>query len=949
MSTPEIHTDELTRRLYANDASMYEALPSAVAFPESENDIRQLLDRARGREWPLTFRSAGTSLAGQSTGAGLIVDMARHMNRITHIDPATARASVQPGVIRDTLNRAVAPHNLHFAPDTATTNRCMIGGMIGNNSAGIYSYQYGTTRDHVHAVRAMLSDGTVAVFEPLSPEALARKRTASTLEGRIYAGMLDLLDTHAELIRSAYPHPDIIRRNTGYALDRLAHMQPVIPTGRPFNLAELLCGSEGTLAVTLEATLLLNPTPAHRVLVIPHFESVYDAVEAVEPALQKGVAAVELIDDMVLSATLNNAEQRRNRFFLEGAPHAILIIECQAATEEEAAALAEDVGRRLLQSTRATDAPVIREPADMARVWELRKAGLGLLMGLWSEKSTPEFIEDTAVRVADLPAYVRDVQSLMDRYGTRCVYYGHASVGELHLRPELNLSTPEGIEQLKDLAIDMAELVHTYRGSLSGEHGDGRSRSPYIEKVLGTEMMPVLEQVKRLWDPDHVLNPGKIVAAEPIERPLRVQTGHPPLALDTVFRWRDNRHFGQVLDRCNGAGVCRKLAESGGTMCPSYMVTRDEKDSTRGRANLFRQLFRGQQAEAFASDDLKTALDLCLSCKACKTECPANVDMARMKAEFMNGWHQRKGTTRAERFFARPDTMLRWGARMPRLANLLAPLGRPWLSIHPNRSIPPLAERSLTSWYRGRTPPPSCDGPRVVLLNDHFMNYLEPSIGQATIQVLETLGCRVELTPPVATGRTAISMGFLDDAKDAMARLLPYLHERVQAGYAIIGQEPSELLTIRDEWLDLVDTKDLPAVRTIADHAFLLEEYLLHHGNAWTTRFDAAGATVRVHGHCHAKALTGMQPLCDTLSAVGYQVVSLDTGCCGMAGSFGFDARTYDLSMQIGELRLFPEIRALEQNALVCAHGFSCRHQILDGTGHQAYHPAELLARAVKG
>ncbi len=793
----------------------------------------------------------------------------------------------------------------------------------------------------------------MAEFGPLTPEELTAKQEADTAEGRIYRNMIAILKRHTDRIRNNSPHPNIVRRNTGYALDRLTEMEPFTPGGRPFNLAELLCGSEGTLAITAEAEVRLTPLPTERILVIPHFASLNKALEAAVTAVAEGAVAVELMDDIVLSAALENEEQKRNRFFLEGAPAALLLIELHADTCGNLEERAHHMQRLLQESHDAYAAPILARREDMTRAWALRKAGLGLLMGVWSDTKTPEFMEDTAVRVTDLPAYIRDIQALMARYKVRCVYYGHASVGELHLRPELNVSTRDGRETMQRMAEEVADLVRTYRGSLSGEHGDGRVRAPYIERVLGAEMTALLDEVKQAWDPDRVLNPGKIVRAETIDAHLRLTDAKSsPDTVKTVFQWRDQHGFEQALGRCNGAGVCRKLAESGGVMCPSYMATREEKDSTRGRANLFRQLYHGKQRDAFASEDLKTALNLCLSCKACKTECPANVDMARMKAEFMHGWRLRKGGTPGQRFFAAPERALKFGARMPAVSNYLARL-RPVRAllhsrygIHRQRSLPPLAALPFYDWFR-RRPTSEASGPAVLILNDVFMNYLEPDIGKAMVRVLEIMGCHVAVTPPMPSVRARISQGYLDEAKMIAEQSVRELTRDTNNEVALIGQEPSELLTFRDEVVDLVDKNDLEAARNVAARAFLLEEYVNLRASDCGGYFNGKGETVQVHGHCHAKSLTGMAPLLDALRVAGYVPVDMQTGCCGLAGSFGYESAHYPLSMQIGELKLFPSVRALPEATKICAHGFSCRHQILDGTGRRAGHPAQLLAAAI--
>lgn len=949
-----LQSDTLIRRLYANDASMYEELPEAVAFPTCEADIRDLVQLARSRKIAITARAAGTSLAGQTTGGGVVMDTGRHMTRILRLDADAGYATVQPGVIRDSLNRAAAAHGLQFGPDTSTTNRSMLGGMIGNNSAGSFSLKHRTTREHVSRMRVVLSDGQVVDFEPLSETRLILKTELDTLEGQIYRQMTALLKEHASLIREHAPHPDVIRRNTGYALDRLLEMTPFTPGGRPFNLCELLCGSEGTLAMTVEADVRLVPLPKHTILLVPHFETVDASMEATVLAVGMGPAAVELVDRIVLDATRNNAEQARNRFFLQGDPGAILAIQFEGDDLEEIRAKAEACQTLMLGDGHATAAPILTDAGEMNRVWELRKAGLGLLMGVWAETKTPEFMEDTAVRVADLPAYIRDIEALCARYGVRCVYYAHASVGELHLRPELNMTVPEGLDTMKAMAVDVADIVKGYRGSLSGEHGDGRVRAPFLERFYGREMIAVFEMVKEIWDPQGIFNPGKIVFPKPMDADLRFYPGENPPAVETVFQWRDEAGgFMETLNRCNGAGVCRKLAASGGTMCPSYMATGEEKDSTRGRANLFRQLFRGEGPEAFTSPELKEGLALCLSCKACKTECPANVDMARMKAEFLHGWHQRKGSTLSERFFAFPERLYPLAALIPRLVNAFN-MSRPakeiyhaLLNIAPERNLPAFADESLWNWYRKR-PVVNAEGTPVVILNDLFMNHHEPEIGKAMVGVLEAMGRRVIVTQPHQSGRTYLSKGFLDHAKQASIRTVEQLRGYAKRGIAIIGQEPSELLTLRDETLDLVPSALLDDAASVASAAVLFEEYLIEHADEAAGLFDMPPTPVAVHGHCHAKALIGTQPTMKALALAGYQPRELKTGCCGMAGSFGYEADHYDVAVAVAETSLLPALRSVPKDTRVCAHGFSCRHQIADLGDRKGTHPAVLLHQALK-
>ena len=947
---PTLCADSLTRHLYATDASMYQQLPTAVCFPRSADDLSELIALARSRGQGITMRAAGTSLAGQTTGSGIVADISRHMTEIVALDAAGRRARVQPGVIRDQLNRAAAAHQLLFGPDTSTTNRCMLGGMIGNNASGSYSPAYGTTRDHVLSLDCVLDDGSQVHFGPLSAEHLAAKRKLDSREGQIYRGMLDLLEQHQSGIEAAFPHPEVTRRNTGYALDALCRMQPFTPDGPPFNLAALLTGSEGTLALIAEAELGLVPQQAHRALVVPHFDSLDAALRATVDVLAQQPAAVELVDRHILEATRHNREQSRNRFFLQGDPDCVLIIEFLDDRADQAQARAEAAAAAL---TTATSVPVFVQPEAMRRVWDLRKAGLGLLMGRVSDEKSPTFVEDTAVRVADLPNYVRDFRAILDRHGTDCVFYGHAASGELHLRPVLDLKSEQGLATMKAVALEVAELVRDYRGSLSGEHGDGLARAEFLPVVLGAEAVGWLEQVKRIWDPDGLFNPGKIVFAQAMDQHLRYHPGWRPASVDTVFRFRNSRGFAEAIERCNGAGACRKLADSGGAMCPSYMTTREEKDSTRGRANVLRQMFSGGSAPGFSSVEVKEALEFCLGCKACKSECPASVDMAALKAEFLNGWIREHGASMADRFYGQPMRLYPLASTTPRLSNawMRSRVGK-WIlerviGIHPARRLPPFAERPFHR--RARRAEQVSQRPEVVLLVDYFINYHEPQIAEAAVRVLEALGFAVQVEAPFAAGRTLISRGLLDQARTLARRNLDLFLPHVEAGRVLIGLEPSETLALRDEYLDFFDDEEHAGAKRLAGSVQLFEELVAGQSEQMRAgRFAGRSQPVLVHGNCHAKALTGDDAVLQSLTLAGYAPQRLATGCCGMAGSFGYDKKKYALSMQIAEQKLFPSLRD-QPDTLICAHGFSCRHQIHDGLSRHALHPAELLDQALSG
>ncbi|PAU94316.1 FAD-binding oxidoreductase [Aliifodinibius salipaludis] len=936
-------------------------MPEGVAFPESQQDIAKLVLWARENGKSITARGAGTSLAGQTTGGGIVMDVGRNMNQIIEIDESEQFAYVQPGVIRDTLNREAGKYNLLFGPDTATTNRCMIGGMIGNNSCGIFSIKHKTTREHILEIDAVLSDGSRATFKPLSETELAAKMELDTLEGHIYREIIALVREHRDQILENYPHPEIIRRNTGYALDRLCEMQPFNPDGRKFNMAELLCGSEGTLAMTTSAKLNLVPRDSESIILVPHFSTIRKALEATVEIVKEDPAAVELVDDIILNATKGNIEQRENRFFLDGDPKAILIVQFDGDDADTLQQKAEKLSKNLQEMKLSEATPIITNEHKMERVWNLRKAGLGLLMGLGSEGRTPTFAEDTAVRVPDLPDYIDDFQKILDKHETNCVFYAHASVGELHLRPVINLQKPEEIEKMKTMAGEIADLVRSYRGSLSGEHGDGRARAPYIEKVLGAEMMPLLKKVKQIWDPNGIFNPGKITDSKPMEQDLRYSPSYKKPNVDTHFNWRKEEGFADAVELCNGAGVCRKLSESGGTMCPSYMATKEEKDSTRGRANLFRQLFSGKQKEAFQSKELKDALGLCLSCKACKSECPANVDMAKMKAEFTQGWHKEHGISLGERFFGQAaklyplaslfPTFTNWIMRQPVTKELL----QQFLGIDIRRDLPTFANKTFMDWWdknhanltRPTSNPDVGQESRqeVVLLIDIFTNYHEPEIGKAAVRFLESQGYRVIVPDFHEVGRPQISKGMLTHAKKILDTNLPRLANFADRGMPIIGLEPSEILTLRDEYLDLCDEDQVHSAQKVANASHTFEEF------SADLLADSPVSTkdkkVFVHGHCHAKSLIGNSAIRKALEDAGYEVEVWDTGCCGMAGSFGYEVSHYEVSMDIGKQRLFPALKHLPEDALVCVPGFSCRHQIKDGVNVQTFHPAKLLAETL--
>jgi FAD/FMN-containing dehydrogenase/Fe-S oxidoreductase len=955
----DVRFDPLHRLLYAQDASVYQEEPLGVVFPKSREDLQEIVRLADRFGFSLIPRAAGTSLAGQCVGPGLIVDTGRYMNRILELNVEERWVRVEPGVILDDLNRFLAPHGLFFGPDTSTSNRCMIGGMIGNNSCGSHSILYGNTMAHVLELGLVFSDGIYERVGPWSQAELREKMSRGDRLGEALRTLDRMVREHGTLIEERYPRPEVLRRNTGYPLDDLLHRAPYQPDGQPFSLARFVCGTEGTLAFTAEAKLNLVDRPRKKILVCSHFNSLEEALRATVEAVKHEPAAVELIDKRTLDQTATNIEQSRNRFFIEGDPAAILVVEFFRNDDEALDAAAS----KLIASFDALKFgyahPILKPPKDKA-VWELRKAGLGVLMGIAGDVKPVTVVEDTAVAVDVLPEYIHDFSQIMDAYGTACVYYAHASVGELHLRPELNLKEPEDVRRFKGIAEDVADLVRRYRGALSGEHGDGRVRSPLLERFYGADVMELHRSVKTAFDPRGVFNPGNIVDPRPIDADFRFEPGLDVPQVQTYFNWESDLGLVRATEKCNGAGACRKRAEAGGTMCPSYMATLEEKDSTRGRANVFRTLLTRSDApeEAFTSDELYEALDLCISCKGCKSECPANVDMARMKAEFLQQRYDRKGTPWSARMFGQYARLSRLASLLPALANFMASfvltrwLMKALFNISPARTLPAYARRRFAHQYRDyrkKEQGPSDPVSTVWLYVDPFTEYTEPEIAMAAVKVLEAAKIKVEILPIADDGRTQISKGLVREAKAMANGLVPLVSELIEAHpeRKVVGLEPSALLTFRDEFPDLVDPNHRGVALRFSERCRLFEEYVdeMMQAGLWQLDFSQASQPLVLHGHCHQKAIVGVGATERVLSAAGYKVSTLATGCCGMAGSFGYEDNHYELSMAIGELVLFPAVRSASPEAALCAPGTSCRHQISDGTGRRAEHPAVLLAR----
>jgi len=960
----DLHTSRTLRLLYATDASEYQELPAAVAIPRTEQDVKTLLGFARRHRLGVIPRGAGTSLAGQVVGSGLVLDVGRYLNRILEIDAPRHRVRVQPGVVRNELNLALQPHGLLFGPETSTANRAMMGGMVGNNSCGSNSVVYGSTRDHLISTRGLLSDGSEVTFGPLTREEFAAKCAGpDTLETRIYRTVRDLLGNadNRRLIREHYPNPSVTRRNTGYALDLLMDCAVFDPAAaQPFNLCRLLAGSEGTLFLGLEFELNCVPLPPPGALLCAHFQTVQESLHATLVALRYRPSAVELIDRHILECTKSNLEQAKNRFFVQGDPGAILVIEIRREKREEIEATLRDLEAELRAAKLGQAFPVLWGE-DGNKVWELRRAGQGLMSNVPGDAKPREVVEDTAVAVTDLPAYIGEFDALMrDKYGINCVYYAHAGSGELHTRPLFNLKTAEGLKMFRGIATDVAALVKKYRGSLSGEHGDGRLRGEFIRFMVGDDCYAMMRRVKETFDPDGLFNPGKIIDTPPMDTSLRHGPGHATPEYPTILNFSATQGILRAAEKCNGSGDCRKSHLMGGTMCPSFMATRNEKDTTRARANMLRHMLTNPRdaAKPFDNPEIAEVMELCLSCKACKSECPSNVDVARLKTEWLQHYHDAHGVPLRSRLIANFSRAMALASIAPAVHNwfvtnrVTSGLIKRASGFALGRSIPTLPRTTLRRWHARHA---NQGGPfpngRVWLFCDEFTNFHDAVLGGKVVLLLNRLGYEVAIPRHVDSGRAQISKGLLRWAQRLAIRNVELLKDVVTAETPLIGIEPSAILGFRDEAPDLVPAHLIPAAQALAKNALLVDEFLVcefERGRIRRESFTTAPRKIKLHGHCHQKSLASIEPTVKALRLpANYTVETIPSGCCGMAGAFGYEKEHFALSQQVGELVLFPAVRAAAADTLVAAPGTSCRHQIKDGTGRHALHPAEILYDAL--
>lgn len=953
----DLFTDEVQRILYATDASSYREMPQAVIRPHDSDDIRKIIFFARNIKSSIIPRGGGTSLAGQVVGPGIVVDVSKYMNRILEFNPAERWIVVEPGVILAELNKFLLPHGLQFGPETSTANRCCMGGMLGNNSCGAHSLIYGSTRDHILEAVVLLSDGTETTFRELSVEEFNEKCTGKTLEASIYRNIRDTLSNpyNRKEIADQFPHPGLKRRNNGYALDVLMDTDPFTGNGKKINVCKLLAGSEGTLAFTTRMKLNLVPVTSQKTgLICAHFETLQDALKANILILKHKPAAIEMIDDFILDCTKDNIGQSRNRFFIRGNPKIILIVELLRDSvtelEEEAAAIEKE----LRTEGYGYHFPLFTESEQIQRVWDLRKAGLGVLLIIPGEKKSVQVIEDTAVLPEFLPSYIEEFGQVLKRHNLTCAYYAHVATGELHLSPLLDLKEKDDVRRYRLVAEEIARLVKKYKGSLSGEHGDGRLRGEFIPLMLGEHNYNLLKEIKKTWDPERIFNPGKITDAPPMDSHLRSQAVRKDPVLTTTFRFPEERGYLHAVEMCSGSGDCRKSSLIGGTMCPTFMATADEDKSTRGRANILREfLAREDKKNPFDHKELYQVMDLCISCKACKSECPSNVDMTRLKAEFLQHYYDIHGIPLRA-------LLVGWLPRLYKLALLVRPVSnfmmrqalfKKMIGFSPVRRVPELSPATLTAWKR-KNDRRDAEKKTVYLFADEFTNYNESDIGIKVILLLEKLGYNVVIPKHRESGRTLLSKGMLKAAARVAAKNILLLKDLVTDESPLIGIEPSAILTFRDEYPELSPGMLAESAARLGKNALLLEEFICRdadRGIITPDLFTTEGKRILLHGHCQQKAISSTLFTKKMLSLpVNYSVEEIPSGCCGMAGAFGYEKEHYDLSMKIGEMVLFPAVRSADEKTIIAASGTSCRNQIMDGTGRQAIHPAEILYEALK-
>jgi FAD/FMN-containing dehydrogenase/Fe-S oxidoreductase len=939
----DLHFDKYSRLLYSTDASIYQIEPIGVVVPRHKGDVQAAIEVAKRLGVSILSRGGGTSLAGQAVGHSIVLDFSKYMQNVLEVNPEELSCRVQPGLVQDELNAYVRGQWLQFGPDTSTSNRATIGGMVGNNSSGAHSLTYGKTLDHVIELTVLLADGSEVNLKDLAPAEVERKSKVDSVEGRAYREVFRLAQQHKSEIDARYPK--IMRRVSGYNLDEFIKPQP-------FNLARMIVGSEGTLAAIVEAKMRLVRKPKWTAMDVIHFNDDIEALECAQIVLTTKPYAMESTDKMILNLARGNIEQSRKLGFVQGTPDSLLMVEYAGETEAEVRAQVEKLEELRKREKIGYAATLAFMPEEVKSIWGVRKAGLGLLLGMKGDKKPIAFVEDTAVSPEKLPEFIKRFREIVTRHDTVAGYYGHCSVGCMHIRPLINLKENGEKQKMVSIANAISDLVLEFNGAMSGEHGDGLARSHFNAKLFGPALYDGFRQIKRAFDPYNLFNPGKIVDAPAMTESLKISPEYNTWEPQTTLDFTEQGGFARAVEMCSGMGECRKKLD--GTMCPSYMGTLDEEHSTRGRANALRNVLSGSVPKAeFTGKRLYDVMDLCLECKACKAECPSNVDMAKLKYEFLDHYHRANGLPLRNRIFGAIASLNHIGSALAPVSNWLAnSMPNRWLmdilaGIDRRRPLPQFAGESFEDWFRVHKPEGDGSQGEVVLFHDTFNNYNTPNVAIAATRFLEKSSYRVLLVDRKCCGRPMISKGMLSQAKENAAWNVATLAAYAEKGTPIVGLEPSCLLTLRDEYPEFVRTE---AAKQVAQHSFLLEEFVMREVNGGRLSLGANGKGKRVllHGHCHQKALVGMAPTVAMLKAAGYEVSEVDSGCCGMAGSFGFEKEHYDLSIKIGNRRLAPAVKAASSDVEVVAPGISCRQQIDHLAQRQAKHPVELLWDSIK-
>jgi len=957
----ELYTDNIHKLIYATDASAYREIPLGVVYPFDKNDIHTIIKFSSENKITIIPRAAGTSLAGQVVGNGLIVDISKYLTNIIEINNKEKWVIVQPGVIRDELNRITAKDDLFFAPETSTSNRCMVGGMVSNNSCGANSLIYGSTRDHIISIKAILHDNTEVEFHELNQDEFDEKTRLNNSEGDLYRHIeIALKDEKLKSeIETQFPDPILKRRNTGYAIDLLANTTPFGNQKRKFNFCHLIAGSEGTLCFITEIKVNLEPLPPkYRGLLCIHTNSVIDALKANLIALKFKPQAVELMDDEILKLTHQNIEQEKNRFFIQGEPGAIVIVDFAENSDAELQEKCKKIEEQTKTAQLGYYFPLITGD-DMKKVWDLRKAGLGILSNMAGDAKPVPVIEDTAVNPELLPQYIEDFNLILKKHRLSCVYHAHIGTGEIHLRPILNLKSKADVELFHTIALETAKLVKKYNGSLSGEHGDGRLRGEFIPLMLGETVYQSFIDLKKTWDPNGIFNSGKITDTPPMNEFLRYEPGVLTKEIDTIFDFSATAGIIRAVEKCNGSGDCRKTILAGGTMCPSYQATLDEKNVTRARANILREfLTNSPKKNPFNHKEIYEVMDLCLSCKACKAECPSNVDITKFKAEFLQHYYDSHNVPLRSFMIGNFPYINKIGSIVPTVFNFFATnlftsyIIKKALGFAPKRTIPTVYKITLRNWYKKNYKPLKNPLKTVYLFADEFTDINDTPIGIKAIKLLNNLGYEVKIIKHCFSGRTYLSKGLVRKAQKLANKNISIFGDLITDETPLLGIEPSGILTFRDEYIDLAYDELKLSAKKIARNSFLIDEFIaseFQKGNIDDDKFVDDEKNILFHGHCYQKALSSTTHTKIMMQIPkNYHVEEIKSGCCGMAGAFGFEKEHYDVSMKVGEILLLPAVRKAKPNTLITATGTSCRHQIKDGTKKTAFHPVEILYDALK-